>query len=144
MKRFSAFIVVLAMLGLLSGCSSSDSPTDSGGSADRVIKADPSFSADIQEIFNRRGCTGSSCHGSAQSAGMDLRTGAAYLNLVNVNSTESGALRVAPGDAQNSYIVIKVEGRQSVGSRMPLNLPPLDNIDIQNIRNWINQGALDN
>lgn len=137
--------LVAAMLLLFGiGCGSSDSPTGPSESNSRVIKANPSFAADIQEIFGRRGCTGSSCHGAAQSAGMDLRSGSAYANLVNVNSSETGTPRVAPGNAQDSYIVIKVEGRQTVGERMPLGAAPLDNIDIQNLRNWIDQGAANN
>ncbi len=145
MNRISVFAAGIGLLALLAGCSSSDAPTgsDSGG-GNRTVKASPSFATDIQEIFNRRGCTGGNCHGSAQQQGLDLRAGAAYSNLVNVSSTETTALRVNPGDAQNSYLVIKVEGRQTVGVRMPMNLAPLDSIDIQNIRNWIDQGAADN
>jgi hypothetical protein len=40
--------------------------------------------------------------------------------------------------------VIQLEGRQSVGSRMPQTGSPLDGIDLANIRNWISQGALNN
>jgi hypothetical protein len=50
-------------------------------------------------------------------------------------------LRVAPGDAQDSYLVIKLEGRQAAGSRMPLTGCCLDDIDIGNIRKWIDNGA---
>ncbi len=144
MLKVTALLIAAGMLALLTGCASDDSPTGSGGTAARTIKADPSFAADIQEIFDRRGCTGSSCHGAALSAGLDLRSGSAYANLVNVNSSETGTPRVAPGDAQNSYLVIKIEGRQTSGAQMPLVGPPLDSIDIQNIRNWIDQGAADN
>lgn len=115
-----------------------------GGGDERVILADPSFSSVIQEILTRKGCTASSCHGSAQEAGLDLRTGNAYSNLVNVASTQTGVLRVIPGDATGSYIVIKVEGRQTVGERMPLSGSNLDNIDLTNLKNWINQGAKNN
>jgi len=48
---------------------------------------------------------------------------------------------VEPGDPDNSYVIIKLEGRQSVGARMPLGAPFLDNIDLTNIRNWNSQGA---
>jgi hypothetical protein len=40
--------------------------------------------------------------------------------------------------------VIKVEGRQSVGASMPQTGSPLDSIDLTNLRNWIDQGALNN
>ena len=79
------------------------------------------------------------------SANLDLRDGAAFANLVNVASFgEPNFQRVTPSDAQNSYIVIKLEGRQAVGARMPLNGTVLDNIDLTNIRNWISTGAPNN
>jgi len=115
-----------------------------GGGGGRVIKADPSFASDIQEIFNRKGCADAACHGSLQEAGLDLRSGSSYAQLVNVPSTQTGILRVIPGNAQGSYVVMKVEGRASVGDRMPLGGVALDNIDLTNLRNWINQGAKNN
>lgn len=115
-----------------------------GGGGGRTIKADPSFASDIQEIFNRKGCAASACHGSLQEAGLDLRSGSSYAQLVNVPSTQTGILRVIPGNAQGSYVVMKVEGRASVGDRMPLGGVALDNIDLTNLRNWINQGAKNN
>jgi hypothetical protein len=109
-----------------------------------VVKANPAFGADIQEIFDRRGCTASGCHGSAQSAGLDLRSGSAYGSLVNVQASSEPIVRVIPNDAQNSYLVIKLEGRQSVGAQMPRGGSPLDTIDMRNIRNWIDTGAPNN
>lgn len=111
---------------------------------DRVILADPSFSQVIQEIFVRKGCTASNCHGAAQEAGMDLRAGSSYDELVGVPATSEDFDRVVPGNPNDSYLVIKLEGRQSVGDRMPLDGTPLDNIDLTNIRNWITQGAENN
>ena len=57
--------------------------------------------------------------------------------------SEAGKIRVIPGNAQDSYLVIKIEGRQGVGSRMPVG-GALDAVDITNIRNWINEGAKNN
>jgi hypothetical protein len=51
---------------------------------------------------------------------------------------------VIPGDPDGSYLMIKLEGRQSVGDRMPQTGSPLDSIDLTNLRNWISQGALNN
>ena len=115
-----------------------------GGGGGPVIKGNPSFATDIQEIFNRKGCTASQCHGVARNAGLDLRAGSAHANLVNVTAQGAGGeTRVIPGDAQNSYLVKKLEGR-GAGSLMPLGGTPLDNTDLTNIRNWINQGASNN
>jgi hypothetical protein len=141
--RNLARVCLGAAVAVAVGCSSDDTPT--GGAGGRAIKASPSFANDIQEIFSRRGCTASQCHGAAVSQGLDLRVGAAYDSLVNVTSTEDPTKkRVLPGNAQDSYIVIKVEGRQSVGAQMPAGLAPLDSIDLANLRNWIDQNAPDN
>jgi len=121
-----------------------DSPSDPGGEDPRVIKASPSFSADVMEIFVRTGCTSSGCHGSVALGGLDLRPGSAYASLVGVPARAESIQRVIPGNAQGSYLVIRVEGRQAVGSRMPLGGMPLDQIDLANLRNWIQRGALDN
>jgi len=61
---------------------------------------------------------------------------------VGVPSVEVPSLkRVAPGDADNSYIIQKLEGHQAVGARMPLGGPYLDAATITLIRQWINNGA---
>lgn len=118
---------------------------DGNGGTQREIKADPGFAAVVQDIFDRKGCSASSCHGSAQSGDLDLRAGSAHGNLVNVQAVgEPSRIRVIPGNAQNSYLVIKLEGRQSFGGQMPLGGSPLDNIDLTNVRNWIDKGAKNN
>ncbi len=124
----------------------SESPTSSFGPTfdTRGNQANLSFSTTIQEIFNRRSCTSSACHGTAQMAGLDLRAGASFGSLVGVRAASAPILRVIPGDPDGSYLVIKLEGRQSVGDPMPPTGPPLDTIDLTNIRNWISQGALNN
>jgi hypothetical protein len=67
---------------------------------------------------------------------------ASFAALVNVNSTEVPALkRVMPGDPANSYLMHKLEGSQSVGSRMPLGGPFLDAAAIDQVRAWIQAGA---
>ena len=143
----------MATVVFVAACGGSDTPTDPGGDGGdggggsgtpRVLKANPAFGADIQEIFERRGCTASGCHGSAQSAGLDLRNGSSYGSLVNVQATSEAIIRVIPNDAQGSYLVIKLEGRQTVGERMPRGGTPLDAIDLGNIRNWIDTGAPNN
>jgi hypothetical protein len=133
----------LLLLVVLAACGG-DSPSDPGGEEARVIKANPTFSADIMEIFVRTGCTSSGCHGSASLGGLDLRPGSAYTALVGVPARAEPIQRVIPGNPQGSYLIIRVEGRQTVGSRMPLGGMALDNIDLTNLRNWIQRGALNN
>jgi hypothetical protein len=64
--------------------------------------------------------------------------------LVGVASLEVGTLqRVAPGNANDSYLVRKLEGGPSiVGNRMPLVGPPLAQATIDSIRLWITNGAV--
>jgi hypothetical protein len=106
--------------------------------------SDPSFSREIQPIFEQNGCTGSNCHGAARSAGLDLRAGSSYANLVNVQATRENVVRVIPRNADESYLVIKLEGRQSVGARMPFGGQPLSAQELVLIKAWINQGAMNN
>lgn len=147
MSRILGALALAITAAMFIGCSSNDTPTSpngGGGGTTRTIKADPSYATDIQEIFDRKGCTASNCHGSTQQSGLDLRTGTSYSQLVNVPVVQTSGTRVIPNDAQNSYLVIKVEGRQSVGTQMPQLGTALDSIDITNIRNWIDQGAKNN
>lgn len=115
-----------------------------GGNEPTTPIADPSFSSDIQPIFNNN-CAVSGCHNSTAQAGLVLSQGVAYNNIVNVASTEVPALmRVKPSDAANSYLVKKIEGTQTVGVRMPNGRNPLGSVTIQNIKNWVNRGAKNN
>ncbi|MEE9208608.1 MAG: hypothetical protein V3U67_09635, partial [Gemmatimonadota bacterium] len=116
-----------------------------GGTGGGGTVANPAFSADIQPIFNQS-CTTSNCHGNNPNSGngfLDLRIGNAHGQLVNVAAIGESGTRAIPGDAANSYLVIKLEGRQSGGASMPLAQPALDSEVIQTIRNWIDQGAAD-
>ncbi len=48
-----------------------------------------------------------------------------------------------PGDAANSFLMMKLEGN-APGQRMPLGLAPLSDEDMNNIRDWIDAGAANN
>jgi hypothetical protein len=50
-------------------------------------------------------------------------------------------LRVAAGDPDNSYLVQKLEGTAASGGRMPLGAGALDQALINDIRQWITDGA---
>ena len=91
-------------------------------------------------------CASSGCHGGASpQQGMNLSASQIFSNIVNVSSAEVPSLmRVKPGDPDNSYLVQKVEGTASVGSRMPFGQPALTVAEIDMIRQWISDGALDN
>jgi len=110
----------------------------------QTVKNDPSFAGDIQPIFNNN-CVNVSCHGQSAQAGMSLIDGSSYQYIVNVPSSEVPSnRRVLPSDPTDSYLVIKIEGRQPVGARMPAAKDRLSDTHIQNIRNWIEKGAKNN
>lgn len=67
---------------------------------------------------------------------------ATYNSLVGVNSLSvDGLLRVEPGEPQLSFLLHKLEGTQSAGSRMPLRGARLNDQTIQSISQWIALGA---
>jgi len=49
---------------------------------------------------------------------------------------------VIPGDPDNSLLIKRLEG--VIKPQMPLDLPPLSQPQIDTIRDWIAEGALDN
>jgi hypothetical protein len=112
----------------------------------------PTFASIQHDIFDapdsagRPACT--SCHNAvgARFNGMDLSNGLAYSSLVNVASRgKPGAVRVIPGDPENSYLIHKIEGRAGiVGDRMPRFGPFLTAGQIAVIRRWIEIGAPNN
>lgn len=92
-------------------------------------------------------CAVSGCHtgptGGGLPAGLNLGSAdASFANLVGVASLQQPALsRVAAGDPANSYLVQKVEGTAASGSRMPLGGGALDQALIDDLREWISNGA---
>jgi len=102
---------------------------------------EPSVFSQIQDTIFTPICT--QCHaGASAPLGLRLDAGNSYSQLVGVASVEEPALmRVRPGDAGNSYLVHKIEGRASSGGRMPLGGPPLSPAQIDLIRSWIAGGA---
>ena len=77
-------------------------------------------------------CTG--CHGAGGSAGLDLRAGQSFSNLVNVPATTLPGNRVLPFNPDQSALVIQLaNGHRSVSTA-----------NQNNIRNWISAGALNN
>lgn len=106
----------------------------------------PATFAEVQAIFNTN-CT-VACHNSGDGqAGLRLDDGMSYAELVNVTSSQSANfLRVEPGDAANSYLVLKVDDSTAgrLGARMPAGgRPALSADDIATIRSWIDAGALE-
>jgi hypothetical protein len=74
---------------------------------------------------------------------MDLTSAdASFDSLVGVSSLQVPELsRVEAGDPDNSYLVQKLEGTADEGAQMPAGGPPLDQAVIDDIRQWIADGA---
>jgi hypothetical protein len=109
----------------------------------------PTFASIQSDILNaadssgRPACT--QCHNAvgARLNGLDLSPAVAYANLVGRASVgKPGAVRVIPGDPENSYLIHKVEGRPGIsGARMPFLGPYLTDGQILVIKRWIELGA---
>jgi hypothetical protein len=86
----------------------------------------------------------SKCHiGASAPEGLQLDAAHAYNALVGVPSVEEPSfLRVDPGNPDESYMVLKIEGAPGIeGGRMPLGEMGLPQATIDAIRQWITNGA---
>ncbi len=86
------------------------------------------------------------CHrGGAAPKGLSLEPNRSLRSLVGVYSSEVPELmRVAPGQAEESYLVVKIKSfdPRRVGGRMPRNGPPyVSSRQVTAIKRWINAGA---
>ncbi len=107
------------------------------------------FSSSVQSIFTRNCAFATGCHaGPDAQQGMNLSAGQAYSNIVNVRSMQVPELfRIAPGNADSSYLVLKIQGRAGLvgglGTRMPLG-GSLTQAQIDTIVAWVAAGARNN
>lgn len=99
--------------------------------------------ASIQANIFSTSCAVSGCHGGAGAQqGMRLDPGFAFGNLVCVHvPRDPSRVRVIPGDPDDSFIIQKLEGTQTLGDRMPDGGPYLPQSTIDVIREWIANGA---
>ncbi len=95
------------------------------------------FASQIEPIFSN--CAG--CHGAGGSAGLDLRPGEAYVNLVGIESTTNPPqVRVQPFDPDDSLLLYAVNCSTTGGPSF--QMPGTDPAERALIRDWIAQGAL--
>lgn len=97
-------------------------------------------------------CSG--CHtgvGTALPGVQNLTAGNTFANIVNVASVEVPSLkRILPNDTTNSYLLQKIEGAAGiVGAQMPFGCPTASNpcltqAQIDLVKTWVSQGALNN
>jgi hypothetical protein len=129
-------LFLVTLLGFTFSRCKDDVASGNGESPSNVVFPNDSvsYNAHVQVLFNQA-CARAGCHdgGSHQS---DLRLtsyGNAVLAIPGI---------VVPNQPDQSVLVLRIEGR--VGTRMPLNLNPLNQNQISGIRRWIAAGALNN
>lgn len=119
-------------------------------SCERVDPLEPELLptlTNVQENIFSINCALSGCHaGASPQLGQNLSEGQAFSNIVNVPSIEMPSLfRVDPFDPDMSYLFLKITGAAGiVGGQMPLGRTPLSAEEIETIRQWIENGALNN
>ncbi len=109
----------------------------------------PSTFEQIQRHIFTPTCALPTCHNAAQGLhNMSLSPGDAYASLVGVApanpaAAAAGTLRVDPGNVGNSFLVQKLRAQLGFaeGERMPLDLDPLRELNIQLVEQWIAAGA---
>ncbi|MFK7927156.1 MAG: MopE-related protein [Myxococcota bacterium] len=116
-----------------------DIDNDCDGSTDEDVGSETyTHDSDIQSIWNSK-CTG--CHGS--SGGLSLTS--AHSKIVGSSSTLSGMDQIEPGDLDNSYLWLKLEGTHSAaggsGAKMPRS-GSMTTAELDKIETWILEGAV--
>ena len=139
-----AGLAIMAMLG--AACDESLSTL-----AGPTPTLEPTFSSIQANIFSASDSSGRAacitCHtnqGRDPAEGLNLLPEFSYAALINVASRQkAGAVLVAPGNPDGSYLVHTLEGASGIsGGRMPRSGPPfLTDQQITIIRRWIELGA---
>lgn len=142
--RTTALTVIVTAVAILSGCAKDQgplyvpkpAPTDPTQPMDTVH-----FSSEVLPIFESHCWV---CH-PPMGNGMDLSPTNAYNELVNVTSANwAPAVRVVPGDPDASVLWHKVTFSEAYGLGMPPSGTPLSSEELATIREWIEQGAMNN
>ena len=166
-KRLLVATVLLGVLvGLPAGCGggaggTTDGETDEGGTTTGGTTTGGTTTggtsgdglsatlSSIQSNIFTPTCATAGCHSSGSvGGGLVLEAGSSFADLVGTDgqgvasSQQPAVKRVAPGDPDNSYLIMKLEG--TAGSRMPRGQAPLTAEEIAVIRQWITEGARDN
>jgi len=159
MSRLRALLSATVVIVLLAGCSDRGTepfviddeppvaddgppvddggpPVDDGEDEEEFV----SYAAAVQRIWTDN-CIG--CHGVGGNGGLDLRAPGSRANLVDVASDNWSGQRVVADKPDLSVLYLKLTGDGTAGQIMP----PTGSLgvdDIETVRLWIAEGALDN
>lgn len=153
------------LLAVFAGCGGGGSGASGGGPAPPAACQNPlpsplsapRFSTDLLPMFQATcGSAAASCHGqiTVPNGHFSFATGGGrtaqqvYDDLVNAapSSAPPGYLRVKPYDVSKSWLIEKVSSDQpgglGYGARMPYAAQPLCTGTLDNLKTWIQGGAL--
>ncbi len=132
--RFIEVILLCVVLLWINGCADLGDPASpGGGNGGNGV----GYATQIQPIFNAH-CV--ACHSSPASpsfGNLDLTSYAGLMDAVGPNAPV-----VIAGNPDDSYLVKRIEG--TISPLMPLSGSPLSGEQIALIRQWIDDGALNN
>lgn len=103
----------------------------------------------IQQHILTPSCATSACHSGnpPRSAPVSMDLGRSYAQMVEVQSGQAPLQLVNPGHPEASYLLLKMEGTAGsaggVSTLMPIGAPALPPEQLEAIRTWIANGALD-
>lgn len=159
--------VLLAYAVVFSGCRKENAapaaPTGGGASPTATPTPTPTpcfdtnpttnpkeIPACLWTILQAKTCARSGCHsGASPAAGMDLSSPVSvYANWVNVAKTTSSGCtqttRVVPGDPDASVVIQRLSpGGGGCGSQMPTGGPFLTSDELNQFRQWVAAGAIE-
>ena len=142
-------LLALGAAVTLAACADFTSNENANANLPDVLVAHPSLATDLQPVFTAR-CGIGGCHTVAENRanGLILTPGYTYGSTVGVESKYNPPMeRVTPGDHADSWLWLVVQGDSLLHPgipRMPLAAQPLTANMIQNIANWIDDGAPNN
>jgi hypothetical protein len=133
-----ALAAAVLLMGAAAACSGASDPVTGGGPSAATIVT-------VQSKVLTPRCALTGCHvGTTAPFGLDMSSASkSAANLIGVASGEKPAvMRVAAGDAAESYMYWKITANPSIGGDpMPLTGGPLSDADISLVAAWIDGGA---
>ncbi|MBK7377974.1 MAG: hypothetical protein IPJ03_03045 [Ignavibacteriales bacterium] len=134
MKIFLSVILIsiFTSLAVLSGCKDTITVQD----LDNVVVPDSSvsYSKYIQPIFSVK-CANAGCHDEYRAGGLSLLTWAEATSSTRI---------IFPYDPDQSVLVWTIELRSGFPVMPPVGFPYLTPDQIEGVRTWIKEGALNN